>query len=275
MKKNNKSYALASILMSITSIFLCGCSAGNKWNDIEFYNVEKTERATEIPTPFVDEAISALRDTAECEIDVSVDMQFMKSDNEENENVCHLINSHLIEIILKQSSELTIEEAVDKYISERKNELLSEAYGPEIYEHITGLAEYGKKNIITYRVETESFTGGAHPYSLTNIMTFDALTGDMIDLDRVFLSSCHKEINEILIKKLIHDLGKNSLEEIQKEGYLYMNEMFVSKNFALREDSVEFFYNPYDIAPYACGPSSISLSYEELIPYMSSNYVKE
>lgn len=275
MKKNINTYYPAAFLAVIISFLFLACSTGNKWNNIEFYNVEKAEQTTETPVPSDDEEIESLRDTAECSIDVSVDMQFMKSDNEENENVCDLINSHLLEIVLKQSSDLTIEEAVDNYVEERKKELVKEAFGAEMYEHITGHAEYGIENIITYRVETEYFAGGAHPYSLVNILTFDALTGDLIDLDKVFLTSCHKEINEMLTRKLIHDLGKNNLQEIQEEGYLYMNEMFVSTNFALREDSVEFFYNSYDIAPYACGSSAICLSYEELTPYMSSLYVKK
>lgn len=271
----NRSIHIFPFLFSSTIVSLAlfsSCGTGTKWNDIQFYNVEKAEQVTETPRKVEDNYLSQIIDTTEYNIDVQVDMQFMKSDNVDNENVCRLINDQLIEIVLKQSSELSIDEAIDKYIAETKAELGEDPYGYEIYKHITGRAEYGKQNIIIYRVDTELYTGGAHPYTLQNILSFDATTGEYIDLDKVFAPLHHYSITKLLTTKLIQDLGKNSLAEIQEEGYLDMIEMFVSPNFALREDSVEFYYNQYDIAPYSCGPVSICLDYKSLQPYISTEF---
>ncbi|MBO4663061.1 MAG: DUF3298 domain-containing protein [Bacteroidaceae bacterium] len=40
--------------------------------------------------------------------------------------------------------------------------------------------------------------------------------------------------------------------------------MYNSDNIKLGTDSISFFYNPYDIAPYALGSTTISFAYDEL-----------
>ncbi len=255
-------------------ILASACSTNVKWNNIDFYEVKKLEVTTEKPTATEEDEFAALRDTAERTIDVTVDLQFMKSDDENGENasVCNLINSLLVEMVLKQSSELNVEEAIERYIADKKAEFQADEMSGNMYDHLTGVAEYGKTNIITYRLLEEMYTGGAHPLSVTTIYSFDAMSGEFLSLEQVFPSSNHAAITEMLTKKLIKDLGKQSIEELKADGYLDMTDMFVSPNFALRTDSVEFYYNTYDIAPYACGPSVICLSYENIKPYISVSF---
>ena len=91
------------------------CTSNKEWQNIEFYNVEKMEQLTEKPL-HVEEDSAGLgqlhNDDESREMDVKVDMQFMKSENVANEKVCNLINGHLIELLLKQSSELSIDDAI-------------------------------------------------------------------------------------------------------------------------------------------------------------------
>lgn len=267
-----KRHIKSVVLAVLATVVMMSCSTGVKWNDIEFYDVEKLDNLTEKPVPSEDNEFAALEETADRNIDVKVDMQFMKSDKDENENVCRLINATLMEVVLKQSSELSIDEAVERYIAEKKADFQEEDVTTDLYDHLTGRAEYGMRNIITYRLTEDTYTGGAHPFCVTTIFTFDAMTGEYLSLEQVFPSSTHEALTELLTQKLIKNLGKETLEEIQEDGYLEMMEMFVSNNFALRTDSVEFYYNPYDIAPYACGPSSICLSYESVKPYISARF---
>lgn len=254
-------FLFASIATLIT---MASCSTGGKWNDIEFFDVEKLEQLTEKPEIDENDEVAVLRDSDDRTLDVKVDMQFMKSENDENENVCQLINEQLVEMVLGQPRDISIDEAVELYIASKKDEFHADDILPSMHDYLTGRAEYGMKNIINYRVSEDIYTGGAHPLCVTTIYTFDALTGEYLNLEKVFPSVFHEELKEKLTQKLMENNCAASIEELKEKGILDMTDMFVSPNYALRADSVEFFYNPYDIAPYAFGPSVICLSYESI-----------
>lgn len=265
--KRHISHYINLFLGALFSLFAAGCNSSQKWNDVEFYNVEKMEQLTESPTvgeEEEDDTWAPLHGKENREMDVKVDMQFMKSSNDLNEKVCQLMNSHLIEILLKQSSELTVDEAVAQYIEDVKSEFHSDEVANIYHEYLKGRAEYGKENVINYRLEEDSFRGGAHPCTITTILRFNTITGDFISLEQVFPTINQPQLQEILLAKLMKDNGVQSVEGLHEKGILEMTDMFVSTNFALREDSIEFHYNEYDIAPYAYGAFTICLSYEEV-----------
>ena len=265
-------------LGALISLILIGCNSSTQWNDLEFYNVEKLEQLTESPIETNEEdsdAFAQLHKKENREMDVKVDMQFLKSDNMANERVCKLINDQLVEILLKQSSELTVDEAVAQYIEDVKKEFHGDEVASIYYDHLTGRAEYGRENIINYRLVEDVFMGGAHPCTITTILRFNAMTGEFIALENLFPYSQQKELQELLLEKLMKMNQARSLEDLHKRGILEMSDMFISNNFALREDSIEFYYNEYDIAPYAYGAFSICLSYEEVQKLMPSMQEKQ
>lgn len=267
-KKHNTYYIILHICV-FSFFLLASCNSSTKWNDIDFYQVDKLEQLTEKPLAEEDDEFASMRDTADRTMDVRVDMQFMKSDVDENENVCRLINDQLIEIVLNQSSEMTVDEAVERYIEVKKQEFHADEITPEMYVHLTGRAEYGARDIINYRLMEEFYTGGAHPCVTTTLLCFNALTGEFISIDNLFNYQHQQTLKDMLLNKLMKDKNAQNLEELRKMGYLEMMEMFISPNFALREDSIEFYYNEYDIAPYASGPTKICLSYDDIKAYIS------
>lgn len=241
------------------------CESSHKWNGLYFYNVEKQEQICEEPPKETDYNELELPGRQEKrEMDVKVDMQFIESENETNKHVCQLINSQLIELLLKQSSELSMEEAVAQYIKDVKAEFHGDKVANVYHDYLTGRAEYGMENIINYRLVEDVFTGGAHPCTITTILRFHTQTGEFIGLEQVFPAPNQPRLQELLLAKLMMNYGVHTIEDLQKKGVLEMTDMFVSNNFALREDSIEFYYNEYDIAPYANGTYSLCVSYEEV-----------
>ena len=259
-------------IMAVAAELGTGCNSSAKWNDLEFYQVEKVEYLTEdVKEEDKDEGYALLFSDKPRELDVKVDMQFLKSNNEENAQVCQLINSQLIELLLKQSSEQGIDKAIEQYIEEVKAEFRSDI-AHAYYDYLTGEAEYGIENVINYRLSESVYTGGAHPSNTTTILRFNAMTGEFIALDNVFPTANQNQLRERLLDKLMAKNGVQTMEELHKIGYLEWMDMFVSTNFALRQDSIEFYYNEYDIAPYAYGASTICLSYQEVQDLLSTTY---
>jgi hypothetical protein len=128
------------------------------------------------------------------------------------------------------------------------------------------------KDVINYRLVEDTFMGGAHPCRLTTILRFNAQTGEFISLDDVFPTTNQPALQDLLQKKLMANNGVHSLEGLHEKGLLEMTEMFVSSNFALRADSIEFYYNEYDIAPYAYGPSTLCLGYDQVKDIISTKF---
>ena len=161
-----------------------------------------------------------------------------------------------------------------QYIEAAKEEFHSDNIANIYYDHLKGSAEHGMKGVINYRLVEDTFMGGAHPCQLTTILRFNTQTGEFIPLDEVFSTIHQHALQDTLLHKLMADNGVRTLQGLQKKGFLEMSDMFVSHNFALRDDSIEFYYNEYDIAPYAYGPTTICLSYDQVKDIVNEKYKK-
>ena len=250
-------YIAGLILMLIVGV-LTACQPNAQWRDYECYGVLRTEHISE-PR----------------EMDVKIDLQFLKTDKDASAKVCQRINAQLKELLLKQSGDLGDEEAVDLYIDDVKAEFRANEIWEMYSEELTGRVEYGTDHIVNYRLTENSFAGGAHPSSVTTIVRFDAQNGDFISLDNVFPTHRQGRLKELLLRRLMQDVHVSTLEDLRAKGYLEWMDMFISSNFALREDSIEFFYNEYDIAPYAVGACTICLGYDEAKEVMADAPQKE
>lgn len=260
----------------LMALLMAACQSNSPKDELTFYAVEAQENLKEPPLDSVDsdDAFAELHAQEERELDVKVNMEFVKSDNEQKTKVCKLINDQLIELLLKQSSDQAIEEALAQYIETAKKEFHSDNIANIYYDHLKGNAEHGMKDVINYRLVEDTFMGGAHPCRLTTILRFNTQTGEFIPLDDVFSTIHQHALQDTLLHKLMADNGVRTLQGLQKKGFLEMSDMFVSHNFALRDDSIEFYYNEYDIAPYAYGPTTICLSYDQVKDIVNEKYKK-
>ena len=229
----------------LMALLMAACQSNSPKDELTFYAVEAQENLKEPPLDSVDsdDAFAELHAQEERELDVKVNMEFVKSDNEQKTKVCKLINDQLIELLLKQSSDQAIEEALAQYIEAAKEEFHSDNIANIYYDHLKGNAEHGMKDVINYRLVEDTFMGGAHPCRLTTILRFNTQTGEFIPLDDVFSTIHQHALQDTLLHKLMADNGVRTLQGLQKKGFLEMSDMFVSHNFALRDDSIEFYYN--------------------------------
>lgn len=113
--------------------------------------------------------------------------------------------------------------------------------------------------ILVYKIETSSYTGGAHGMYSTNYLNFDPGTGHIMRLKDIFKPGYEKELNELLVARLMKDTGSASLQELQDKAYLQDTDMYPSENFCMYNDSITFIYNVYEIAPYSSGITEITL----------------
>lgn len=216
--------------------------------------------------------------------EITTDMMFLQAKDENRKDVCEKINKSIISEFLAQDVCETPEEAIRKYIDEKiesykldvadvyKEEILKNKGGDDGYSyasfnhntHLKGVASRGFDGIINYSLTEDSYSGGAHPVSYTTMMCFSVDNGERVHLEDVFCEGSDKKLVELLTDELMKAKKVDSVDKLKDMGFLAFTEMFVPDNFSLGPDSVTFFYNQYDIAPYSEGTTSLSLSYKDM-----------
>lgn len=115
-------------------------------------------------------------------------------------------------------------------------------------------------SIISFLVTTESFTGGAHPIASYRIINYNPVRRKFVGLDDVF---SEQELNQILeegekIFRSKYDIPTGS--SLADAGFEFDNNRFhLPEQAGLTETSVVLIFNPYEVAPYAVGPSRIEI----------------
>lgn len=109
------------------------------------------------------------------------------------------------------------------------------------------------------------FTGGAHPNSYTNFFNFSKETGDTLSLSNFLIPGFETKLNELIDKKYRDMKGLKPSDNLMSKGDLFENKITFNYNVAVTKDGgLEFYYNPYEIAPYVVGPITVTLSKTEL-----------
>ncbi len=201
----------------------------------------------------------------------------LKTAKSKNKEVEDKINSAITYRAFGHNDSLGVKEAYDAFIKEMKDEYM--LLRPEYLNEkdidgnapwfnynfdVTGYNEIGHNNIINYKITTIYYTGGAHGNEVYTFINFDPETGEEITLQQLFKENYEEVLTDRLTNKLAKHIGASSVEDIQEKGYLVFNDMYATDNFALEKDSIIFFYNNYDIAPYSQGKTRLAFSYEEL-----------
>ncbi|MBM3921533.1 MAG: DUF3298 domain-containing protein [Sphingomonadales bacterium] len=134
-------------------------------------------------------------------------------------------------------------------------------------ENNNGLSHQTPNNICLYQ-SINGYYGGAHPmggvaymvYSLPDISpvkNWQSLFTDTLAILKI--------AEEIFRKD--NKLGPRT--SLEKAGYWFSDNKFhLNDNFGLDAEGLFFYFNAYEIAPYAMGPTDVSLPYSRINKYL-------
>ncbi len=117
--------------------------------------------------------------------------------------------------------------------------------------------------IISLYMDKSEYTGGAHPNTIRNSQTWDALSAKRLQLRDFFLPSFH--YREFFIKYIT----KIAMSPENKENYFddaptLIRKNFHEKNFYLTPEGFVIYYQLYTIAPYYIGIPTFTIPYHEI-----------
>lgn len=192
----------------------------------------------------------------------------------ENSGVAERINREILIAALSAQGEvfrpagtLNFEAEVNRYIAEEFKkyqatwteffEDFGHSPGAENLTTLNGKVCCLEANRLGYAVAVTQDFGGAHPMHWEIFLNFDKNTGKLLTLGDIFKTGYEAELTAILTRKAME------LEKVKAAAELSC-EPCPTENFLLKNDAIEFHFNPYDIAPYSRGPICLKVSSEEL-----------
>ena len=118
--------------------------------------------------------------------------------------------------------------------------------------------------IVSVRVDTASYTGGAHPNSYSAGYLFDLAAGQFIDPTQIAEDpeAFRAGAAALLLEKADGHPEQDAFWQDYADILAHWNEGTVRFN----EEGMEVIYSPYELGPYAIGEVELSLGWEELEP---------
>lgn len=189
------------------------------------------------------------------------------------------INASISQHILDQGRNSNVPEAMQQYVShtydQNKDEVTDmrtqgEYFADMLYsfDHQGRFLDDTPDSTLTYSAESYIYTGGAHGYHWHTYLNFSRQTGHLITLDEVLDLSHSNDIIQLILQNLMQQFSCDNIQQLEEQGFVSISEITLTNNFHLGSRGITFIYNPYEIACYAMGKQSVTLTYQQLEPYM-------
>lgn len=112
---------------------------------------------------------------------------------------------------------------------------------------------------IVYKIEEYEDNGGAHPVYANEFLNYDLKQNKVLGFNDIFAQGNDALILDVIKATLCDMYYARSLAELQEKAGIFTDQIFVSHNIYISDSSIVFYYNPYEIAPWAVGPVSVSI----------------
>lgn len=258
------------VVFFLISVFVSGCNIGTKKttdNDVTFdsISVDKTYHLLENP------------ENPNCNLQIN----FIYPAKYDNKDILKKIQQQFVYSYFGDGYEnLSPEEATAKYTEDYLNNYkdLEDEYKAEVakadetpvgawfsyFEMSSDDIAYNKNDILSYTVNFENYTGGAHgAHSFTNHV-IDMKTGNLIKEDDIFIEGFQEDLAQILIDRIAKQNTVENPKELENIGFFSIDEIFPNGNFLIDDNGITYTFNEYEIAAYVVGATNVHLPYEEI-----------
>jgi hypothetical protein len=123
---------------------------------------------------------------------------------------------------------------------------------------------HNEKDVLSLEYFDYGFTGGAHGLSLSNFHVIDLKNGRQILLDEVFRDDYTNDLRDIINSAARKKYRLERNQPLTDAGF-FVAAIDPTSNFYITKDGMGFYYNQYEVAPFALGPIEIFVSYKDLL----------
>lgn len=276
--------AILSLLLLLTA---CGANGGNAAAPSPIPTTPGSTDAP-IPTPESSPAVSAEPEELIMPIGLGYSEEYL-SEWDQNSSALLCRASYPQFSLLEASADAypALASALDEFNSDTKDsvqdiyDLLLESVNEEISLGIDISEPYYSDTIIEVKRADSRvlsllgsdcvFLGGVHPNTAYYSAVFDTSSGDRLSLDDVLTDS--SKLPEVLKKCLEEKYGDAiyvDLDEFLSEHYASGSES--DRIWTLDVHGITFYFNPYDLAPYAYGMLCVNILFSDMPELFRDEY---
>ncbi len=131
--------------------------------------------------------------------------------------------------------------------------------------------ECNDQNLLSFKLLSNSYLGGAHSNPMTKGVTFDIVSNKVLTFEHMYINNIavvNSTLNR-LIEEYVEDNNLYDMLYPYEKGQLPLP---YKDNFYLSKKGVTYIYNPYEIAPFATGIINITIPYEKLLDILSDYF---
>ena len=144
-------------------------------------------------------------------------------------------------------------------------------------EHtLEGFSLLNDEKIYSYGINRYIFMGGAHGLSTLNYLVFDLKTGKRITEKDLFVQNYPKLLSELIKKRIVEQSkeDENSEPILDLDDSVYwVDAIKPNGNFYITDESVNYVFNPFEIAPSYVGQTEVVIPFERLKEIFKPNNV--
>lgn len=199
---------------------------------------------------------------------INIDLDTLSADN----SLARNLSSAICENLFPERNETSVGSAMtalgDSLETEWK-EIIADMYDPEsdfndmfqYYYAVSGKPlDNGRDDILSYKMTTDCYLGGAHGSYMVNYYNFDMNTGKLLDIKDIVPADKEQAVLKAMEEQLCKDFDATDLPDLQsKTGITALGDLYLTNNFRFKGDSIQFLFNQYEIAPYAAGLIKVTL----------------
>lgn len=147
----------------------------------------------------------------------------------------------------------------------------SSSYSFDNEHTVEGFALLTDKNIFSYGIDRYVYMGGAHGLETRNYFNFNLKTGKVITEKDLYKDNYIAELTELIKKQIIAQNPVIKSKSDLEESIYWTDSIKPNGNFYITDESINYVFNPYEIAPYAFGETEVTLPFSLIKNLLKSN----
>ena len=189
--------------------------------------------------------------------------------NQLNEFISSVLMDSMYYIQSESKIHNSIEKIADDFLKDYEdNEVVSGRNFPWYY-HINSHEHFRNDNVVVLSFISDGYPGGAHGFWVNSYDNLSLARGGELELDDFLKPGFETELNKLIDRQFRKDNNLSQTEDLTTGAWLFENKIEYNNNFAFTKDGLLFFYNQYEIAPYAAGTIEVLIKYEDLSDLIS------
>ena len=127
-------------------------------------------------------------------------------------------------------------------------------------------------SLVTVEISIYAYAGGAHGNGEITYINWDTKKNKKISLDDILISGYKKQLT-VVAEKIFRAQEKLS-DTSSLQDYFFKDQKFaLNNNFLITPLGLKFYYNNYEIKPYAAGPTELAIPYTQIKSLLRLNAV--